>query len=164
MSSNDEAYWHLLSGLWAQGEPFVLLEHDIEVRAGTVGSFDRCKQPYCLFPYHGIGYGPEGSCRCPETKGGRVELGGCPSLWYGALGCVRFRPAEIPEGADVFNRIPVGSWRGIDARVLTVLRDKGIFPHIHYPPVLHHHVAHGGCVCGKAHPEYPVDREGRFNG
>ena len=85
-----------------------------------------------------------------------------------ALGFVRFRKELIEAVPDLFNLVeldksdvPAGSWRRLDSRINSALRDKKFELHEH-EPVLHHHVYRSVCSCMTEHEVFNVDLEGRF--
>jgi hypothetical protein len=82
VTQDDEAYFHLLSELWAAGETFAVVEQDIVIGSDTLASFDRCPQPWCCAPY--------------------PYLGNLTSGYHG-LGCVRFRAELIRATPDLFD-------------------------------------------------------------
>lgn len=51
VSASEDAYWELLASVWADGEGFVVVEHDVVVDADTLPAFDACPEPRC-----GCGY------------------------------------------------------------------------------------------------------------
>lgn len=134
-----DAYWALLAELWAAGEGFLLVEHDIEIRAGLVTEADTCPQPWCVWPYAGAGW----------------STGGDPLL-YQSLGCTRFaagllaaEPDLMAEVGAVSEGLPAKDWRRLDVTIGPRLNWRGYQPHRHGPPVTHHHNYPGeGCSCG----------------
>ncbi len=143
VSQSSDAYYLFLSELWASGEGFVNIEQDIEIREDTVRVLTDCSEPYCLFPYSGPGVGEA-------------------SLLKGSLGCVRFSPELLRAQPGAMSALPVRNWRRLDCELHPRLVQAGYEPHLHYPPVLHHHYYSGVCACGTEHGEYAVDQEGRY--
>lgn len=47
VSGDVEAYWRLLSDVWADGETFVLIEHDAEWDERAIRALEECPEPYC---------------------------------------------------------------------------------------------------------------------
>ena len=151
----DDAYWLLISSLWAGREDFWIIEQDIEIRGGEREALQSCPEPYCVFAYAGAGW-------ATDQNGS--------SLWINALGCNRYRAelmVELPNllneigGVDDCIQIPQRHWKRLDARLNSALRTAGYPPHVHEPPVVHHHVYGPGCACGTG-CEVPVDTEGRY--
>jgi ABC-type nickel/cobalt efflux system permease component RcnA len=155
VSGSDDAYWELFNQLWSAREAFTIVEQDTEIHSGVFKSFSRCDELWCAYLYEGPGY----------TTGGDTLIA--------ALGCTRFRTELMVAESDLITKIalfnddvhvPLKSWRRMDSRIDAELRRRGYTCHRHSPPVRHHHVYHGHCACGRTHAEYPVDREGRFDG
>jgi hypothetical protein len=62
VGGRDDAYWELLNGLWSEGQSFIVVEHDIVVRAETFEELESCPYQWCSFGspyfmgvYHGLG-------------------------------------------------------------------------------------------------------------
>jgi hypothetical protein len=111
VSEDDYAYWRLLSDLWAAGEPFTVIEHDIVIHRGVLPAFDACPAPLCAFRYSMPIFGPIVGLGC--TKFGAEVIEAVPDLW-----------AE-----------PI-SWRWLHGRFGRRLRDWSAC--VHEPPVDHH--------------------------
>lgn len=124
LGRRTDAYWELLDGLWAAGDAFVVVEHDIEIHDQVLPEFEACPEPWCVFPYRGPG-----------------EV-----ILDQSLGCTRFS-AELLEReaglfrstADFSDGLSPKDWRRIDSILLGFLRQAGYVPHIHGPNVTHHH-------------------------
>lgn len=138
VGASPYAYGSLLASLWSQGVDFLLVEHDIEIHAGVLPSLAACDEPWCLFPYPGAG----------DQGGNR--------LVDHALGCTRFagtllraEPRAVPA--------PGVHWAQLDCRLHRALCARGYRPHVHLPPVAHHHQRAGRCDCGApGHAEEPA--------
>ena len=50
VSGSDEAYWELLSDLWAKRETFTIVEHDVVIRPDTIDELANCSFDWCAFP------------------------------------------------------------------------------------------------------------------
>lgn len=74
---DDEHYSRLLGELWAKGETFIFLEHDVLPWPGALSQLWNCPEPYCAFPY---------------------QLSGCIGL---AMGCNKFSAKLISSHAFV---------------------------------------------------------------
>lgn len=73
MGADPYAYWRLVRGLWQAGEPFILVEHDIEVRPETLTGLADCERPWCVASYrHPAGW------------------------WLIGLGCTKLDPSRLP--------------------------------------------------------------------
>lgn len=142
VGGSDYAYWQLLADLWAAGESFTIVEHDIEIGRGTLPAFEGCGELWCTFPYNGPAFGD-----------------GSDPLLYGSLGCTRFSAvllAAVPEMmqlvGSIADGVPAGDWRRNDCLLLGHLRQAGFEPHVHWPAVAHHHMYPPyGCACGADH-------------
>jgi hypothetical protein len=132
-----EAYFDLLSKLWAERIDFAIVEHDIEVGPDTLDRFADCDHLWCAHSY--------------EVYAGDVAAA------YGgpfALGCARFR-AELMERfpdaveqagkMDIHPVHPRRSYAVMDSTLTHWLRGPygpdhgGVKVHQHAPNVRHHH-------------------------
>jgi hypothetical protein len=125
--SLDTDYYGLLSGLWAEGRTFVIVEHDIIVWPGAVRALLACEEPWCAYPYKiGGHYSPGFGCVKFEGEftyahRNAIEMVGDPT-------CPYFSSQGNPR-----------HWSGLDSRlglVLSVLSGRG-WPHLHQPAVTH---------------------------
>lgn len=133
----DDAYYALLATSWGRGEPFLIVEQDIEIHETVVPELSTCPEPWCLFPYPG----PAGAIGDP--------------LIYSSLGCTRFSAELMWLLPDLLKALPSHDWWRLDALMWERLRTVAS-PHIHEPPVNHHHVrpwllGHR-CDCGEVLP------------
>ncbi len=118
----DDGYYALLSGLWAAGEAFAVVEQDIVVGPGTLPDLAACPRDYCVFGY-------------PYLNSGN---------YYG-LGCVRFSAALLARVPDALDQVAFMSdethgpchWCRLDAWLQQVLREAGERRCEHLPPVGH---------------------------
>lgn len=143
VGGNNLAYSRLLAELWADGESFLIIEHDNEITAAALQEAISCDCPWGVNPYNGAGRSWEHSAL--------IDKG---------LGCTRFSAillANVPDAAMKANAIndggsvcPPGHWKRLDARLYGVLRDAGYRQHLH-SRILHHHWYQYGCACGKDH-------------
>jgi hypothetical protein len=144
VGQTDQSYFNLLAEVWAAGCGFLLVEHDIEIRAGVVREARACPEPWCTWPYSGPGWSdPAGD-----------------ALWYESLGCVRFSTQLLAAEPDLMSVAyaitdrqgrPAGDWRALDVSIAPTLKDRGYRAH-HHRPVLHHHFyPPEGCSCGGQH-------------
>lgn len=133
-------YSRLLATLWADGESFMVVEHDIELTARAYMEAVQCACMWATNPYRGAGPSFDKAVMLDR-----------------ALGCTRFRAellAGFPEAVNVANSLddggavcPPGHWKRLDCRLLGVLRQAGHVPHVH-STVIHHHSYEYGCACG----------------
>lgn len=119
---DDEAYWRLLSGLWAAREDFTVIEQDIVPHSAVFPEFAGCQGSWCTFAY-------------PYSVAG---------IYHGS-GCVRFRSHLMTEVPDLFERVgemsnhlhPPRHWCTLDAWTQHVLQSRGHRSCQHNPPVGH---------------------------
>lgn len=134
---SDRAYYDLLAALWAAGESFAIVEHDVVVHPSAPLELASCPSDWCGFPYD---Y--------------------CGLVTYG-LGCVKFSEALIARHPDAMLRVGVMSddrhpkrhWCRLDAWLTCVLESVGEERHRHRTFVRHLGTgcAHG-CIPGLAAP------------
>lgn len=126
VSTSDVAYHEALSRIWAQGETFAVLEHDIICRPDIVHAFEDCPELWCT-------YGYEEMCH-PQ----------CREAWANALGCTRFRSELMGAVPDALSSIPPGpltDWHNVCDGLGNNLRAAGFTHHWHEPHVTHTHWA-----------------------
>jgi hypothetical protein len=114
-------YFNLLSRLWWEREPFVLLEHDILPWPGAIEELEACPRPWCSFSYH--------------TKSTQWKSEG-----YGVFqtfGCCKFAPAIMDKVPDIFSKFASTSWNHLDAQFGHFMQEAGYLPHPHRPWVIH---------------------------
>jgi|WetSurMetagenome_2_1015567.scaffolds.fasta_scaffold227392_2 hypothetical protein len=109
------AYDALIRRLWAEGEPFILVEHDILPWPGAVQQMWTCDRPWCAFEY---------------LMMGELRV---------ALGCTKFDPARL--GPLPLPQEPV-PWRTMDWHIIDTLATRGECSHLHEPAVSHLHWVH----------------------
>lgn len=119
------AYWELLRQVWADGEAFTVIEHDIEIREDVLPSLETCKRPWCGFSY---------------------QLDTCVMA---ALGCTRFSAALVRAHPHVLEQagelsdsvLGVKDWHRLDTSIAQILMQRcsrRYKQHVHTPPVAHH--------------------------
>lgn len=121
VSATPTSYTRLLERLWASGEPFALVEHDIVPHPGALAELAACDWPWCSYAY---------------------RLG---SIVHAGLGCARFSAsllAAVPDAAEQTWREstdvhPPGHWCSLDDRLRRVLARAGFAPHVHAVQVRH---------------------------
>lgn len=125
VSCSPVAYWAALRAIWARGETFALLEHDVVCRSEVTAELDACSEPWCVFPYD--------FCH--------VE---CREAWRNMLGCTRFRAEMIAAVPDAVSLIPADNrdWHNMCDGLGANLRAAGFTHHWHGPPVEHHRETH----------------------
>jgi hypothetical protein len=125
-----EAYFRLLRELWADGQPFMLVEQDNVPPKGAVASLETCHEPWCGCVY---------------------EYGAQPRV-PGDLGCTRFsgallqtHPTLIDESSREKHVLDYNKtsrdYRWLFHRLKKVLFDHGFRFHTHTPEAAHYHDA-----------------------
>lgn len=136
VSGGPDAYWAALCDIWAKGEDFAIIEHDVICRPDVVEQFDACPEPWCTFGY---------SSMCHPA---------CREAWANQLGLTRFRAEVMAKCPDALTSIPEDqrNWHnlcdhiagnkvhGVDQPTLRPgsLRAAGFGHHWHEPYVEHH--------------------------
>lgn len=141
-----ESYFWLLSSVWAAGDAFVIVEHDVVAGPGVLGSFAQCPEPWCAFSYE-------------------VFAGDLASVYGGAygLGCTRFSAellAAEPDAVEAAGELeldgtgtwPKRSYGVMDSTLTNVLRRRGYDAHQHHPNVEHLHAYNREGVTEQAWP------------
>lgn len=121
VSRTPTSYTRLFCRLWADGEPFAIVEHDIVPHPGALDELLGCPRDWCAFAY-------------PYMNG-----------THAGLGCTRFSAtllAAVPDAVEQTWREstdvhPAGFWCALDDRLGRVLRRSGFTQHVHGPPVTH---------------------------
>ena len=107
---SDESYHDLLRDTWAQGEPFIINEHDIIAWPGAIAKLEECPSPWCTFLY--------------RSAAGWLKNG---------LGLVKFDVTRLP---NVFGEIfTERHWRGLDLKIARRLEAHGLTACCHKPAV-----------------------------
>lgn len=122
VGDDDAAYFDLLAHLWATGDDFAIVEHDIVPTPEALESFASCEADWCACPY-------------PYLYG---------ELAHG-LGCTRFRSAPMERHPDLFDVIalmadaghPPKHWCRIDAWMFRTLTARGETRCENHPQVRH---------------------------
>jgi len=135
VGNSDRDYFDLLSSLWADGETFCIVEHDIVVHPTALDELAACPNDWCGFPHEYMG-----------------EVG----YW---LGCVKFGAGLIERHPDamvrtgvLFDCYPKRHWYRLDPRLqTTILAQRGEVKCQHLPEVRHL----GSCI-----PPEPANRGG----
>jgi hypothetical protein len=121
VAGSDTAYTDLLADLWAAGQDFAIVEHDIVPWRGALAELDSCTEQWCAFPYP------------------------LRSWMHAGLGCARFRgtllaacPTAVTDTlAEQTGTHPRGHWCNLDDRLSRSLRRLGAARHVHPVPVGH---------------------------
>ena len=124
VSCSALAYHHALSEIWAAGETFAVLEHDVLCRPDVIEVFEQCPEPWCAFGYADI---------CHRE---------CMEAWRNTLGCTRFRAECMEAVPDALEGL-MGEhqdWHNVCDGLGWSLRAAGYTHHWHFPWVEHHHM------------------------
>ena len=122
VSASPWSYWEVLCEVWARGESFVTLEHDVlwseAVRAGL-----DCWCSWAVHPY-------EGFCH--------IE---CMTAWRASLGCTRFTRDLVRAVPDAVSNLEPRKrdWHNLCDGIAENLHTAGFSGHWHFPAVEHHH-------------------------
>ena len=131
VSSDVQAYFRLLCDLWAEGQDFLLIEHDMVPTAGAVAEMEACGKWWCTNPYV-----------CNEW-GTLIEV---------AFGFSRFRAglmAAEPDAMEATVDVPVmvnghlwppRHFQGLDCRFDCVMGARRYRQHAHEAVIEHLHV------------------------
>lgn len=111
-------YSEFLKERWDEGKDFLLVEHDVVVWPGAIESLVKCTHPWCAFDYS--------KDTVWETQ--EAELRGIP------LGCVKITSDFIKQTPDIWDN-PV-DWHVCDLYLFKCAKEKGLFPHQHFPGVV----------------------------
>ena len=117
----EDSYWRLLTNLWADGEDFAVVEHDITVHPSVFDELEACPEPWCVYPHEYVQ----------------------PS-YYG-MGCVRFRSELLTGAPGVMHSVgersdhvhPPRHWCSLDKWLQDELPRTGVTMH-HHDTVLGH--------------------------
>lgn len=118
----DDSYWTLLGALWAGGDGFIVVEHDILVLPETIPELESCPEPWCCAPY--------------PYLGGRGTIIG--------LGCTKFSaeittavPDAVIRAGQMVDSHPARHWCRLDSRIQRALVDSGYHAHFEHTAVDH---------------------------
>jgi hypothetical protein len=110
----EYAYDRLFRSLWAEGEPFIVVEHDVLPWPGALQQLWQCDCAWGAFQYFIFG----------EL---RVQLG-----------CAKFDPSRLGD-CPLDELVP---WQRLDWAVMTALVERGHSGHLHTPAVTHLNYGH----------------------
>lgn len=124
VSSSPTAYFGMLQEIWARGETFALLEHDVVCRPDVIAAMESRLEPWVSFGYSDI-------CH--------VE---CMEAWRDMLGCTRFRAELLEAVPDAVSSIPAEGrdWHELCNWLGGNLRAAGFSHAWGFPWVEHHHM------------------------
>jgi hypothetical protein len=140
VGDSDVSYLTFLKRLWAEGQPTIVVEHDIEIHEGVVPALEACPEPWCSFPFARLLPGPH------STWDGEGWSAGI-ALLTKSLGCVRWSGELMATEPDVMEAVgtvqvggtPPGHWKTLDDAIARVLEARGYRVCVHAPEVRHHH-------------------------
>jgi hypothetical protein len=116
----DDAYRQLMHRLWQEGEPFVIVEHDIIPWPGAIEELFACSCAWGAYSY---------------------KLHGGIGIYHG-FGCTKITP-ELMDATPCIWSQPA-HWNTLDQRLWFAARAKGLEPHPHRPAVTHLSRRHDG--------------------
>jgi hypothetical protein len=125
VSSDEFAYWRLLCELWADGETFLMIEHDNEIAPGMVEELDACEHLWCSCPLHAV------------RRGGWWMDDGAGR--GAALQVNRWQAQLLREHPRLIKDLGPQSWRRLDGLVLGALH-KALGPPL--PPIPGRRIRH----------------------
>lgn len=128
VSGSDSAYCDLLEELWAEGETFTIVEHDIIVRPDTPLELDTCPSPWCGFSV-------------PYFNGVHPGMG---CVKFGAELMARAPFAVADAGAMSDDRHPARHWCRLDASLQWMVLPRLQIPKHQHPTVLGHYRPYEG--------------------
>jgi hypothetical protein len=118
-----DAYWRLLNDLWQQGDPFILVEHDILPWPGALEELWACPGLWCANSYDQRGVGI-----------------------YHSFGCTKFSAELIRRLPNVWRDMDK-RWHQLDQQFEWRAAQASLRPHPHRPPVIHlHDYSAEGCM------------------
>ena|ERR1700752_20103 len=123
VSVDGEAYWRAMCEWWADGETFIVLEHDVICRPDVLQGFESCDCAWAAHKYDDM-------C-CPE----------CSEAWANTLGATRFTADLIAAVPGAASSIPpnLRHWTNMCDGLGNNLRAAG-FTHHWHGEIEHHHM------------------------
>ena len=118
VSGDVEAYYRLLRDTWAEGERFIVVEHDNVPTAEVLQELWDCPYAWCGSPYLVMG---------------RIQA---------ALGCTRFHEVLLKTVDDLWVQVPFTraeyrAWPHLDVVMHMALVERGVGMHIHETVIDH---------------------------
>ena len=140
VSSDDYAYWRLVSDVWAAAQDTIFVEHDVIVRRDVIEAFESCPRDWCVFSYD-----------YPLAAMGLAK----DRRLFSPLGCSRFRASVMEGWPDACGSRPVRWWNTADrlGAGLLLRWKPAPRPHIHQPPVEHLNRGEHGPPWKRSRPE-----------
>ena len=117
--TSDDSYFQMMERLWAKGEAFTIVEHDVVVHPGAIQELANCAQPWCTFPYY------------------------CSVGWIiDGLGCTKFSADLIAKYPECLKEpfpdccAHTRFYCGLDRLIAHRMEQLGVKPHVHMPGVV----------------------------
>lgn len=130
VSHSEVGYGQLISRMWAKGESFLLLEHDVLPTAALLDEMTSCDSPWC----HAFAWRFSGPVTSPETRPVRPVREKEFGLFLNKFTDDLIRRTPYVVGGV---RVP---WTQVDLVLLGLLAPV-VQPHVH-GPVIHLHQQH----------------------
>lgn len=112
-----ESYYDYFVQRWAEGKPFINVEHDVVPWPGAIDDLWNCPEPWCAH-----GYMPYDNFN--------------DQAYSVFLGCVKFSSQFILGLHDVWQALENRHWTQLDGHLTTFARAYGYNVHQHRPAVL----------------------------
>lgn len=126
----EYGYWEAMVEMFARGETFINVEHDIVPSAEALHSLLDCRNPLCYAPYTYLKedrWWQLWRSFCDRGEQGDVR-GACQELtdaiWAvhcQGLGCVKFGAKLLRERREAFASIPRTPWKVLDGAIYNAL-------------------------------------------
>jgi hypothetical protein len=142
----DNAYWGLLSELWCQREPVIVIEHDVLPWPGALEELEACPCAWCSLTYQLRGFS------------GQIGVG-----IFHCFGCVKFHTKLMDDIPDAWSQMQDTYWKHLDAQFSQIAMWHGVTPHPHRPPAIHLHDYEADPVRGPVGPGRPEAQVKRPN-
>ncbi len=123
VSASEESYFEMFERLWAEGETFINVEHDVLPAAGLLEEMDACTEEWCVGAY----------------ANGTAAV----QRWH--LGCMKFGSQLIRRHPQVIEWTAESGqrdWGALDGRLIGAMGRVGqVAPHQHPGSITHLHGA-----------------------
>lgn len=138
--TENDSYFNLMRDLWAEGETFVCVEHDVLPHPGAIQKLWECPEPWCGHTYYMRGRLGVVAFGC--TKFSADLIAATPWIWDAVAHPIDFDGSMLPlDPMRTHWAVLDGIWRDLIDLNLPDLK-----PHLHDPPVVHmnelHHPYH----------------------
>jgi hypothetical protein len=120
VGDSDFDYWYLIVRLWEEGQPFILVEHDIRPATEQIDELAECPESLCAFEY--------------PYKGSQLWSLGCTKF---GQKCLDFK-IQCETRSSVLNYGPPAPfWGDVCSCLLSQIQNSGIKAHVHEGTVEH---------------------------